>query len=227
MVRQALLGAGGIALGGLIALRLGDGTAGYLVQSWYEPILMASALVLVVLAAISGAPVLRSGAWAATRVTPGGLLTGVLVAAPILAGLVMKPEPLGAGNLSIGDSARQFSASAALANAGERNLYQWAYAFETEDPASLTGADIEVVGFVYQPEAAAGRFMVARFVVACCVADAQGFTLPVQWKDAGNLANDQWVRIEGRIGITPEGTPIVQATLIELIEAPSNPYIYP
>lgn len=227
MVRHGLAAAGGAVLGALFLLRLADGTAGYLVQSWYEPLLAATAAGLVALGASAGLAARRDGLSWSWRATPGGLLTAGLVSLPIVIGIGLRPEPLGSRSLAEGEGVRQFGTLVGVANSAERNLYQWAYAFETEDPAALAGEAVDVVGFVYRPGAGEGRFMVARFVVACCVADAQGFVLPVQWKNEGELKDDQWVRILGRVGTSADGRPIVQATSVELIEAPSNPYIYP
>ncbi|MEJ5221819.1 MAG: TIGR03943 family protein, partial [Tepidiforma sp.] len=92
----------------------------------------------------------------------------------------------------------------------------------------IAGQPVDVIGFVFRkPDDPPDRLRVARFVVACCIADAQGFTLPVAWKDAGALTNDQWVRVEGRVGIGPDGEPVVLAAAVTPIEAPQNPYIYP
>jgi uncharacterized membrane protein YcgQ (UPF0703/DUF1980 family) len=59
------------------------------------------------------------------------------------------------------------------------------------------------------------------------VADAQGFSLPVLWKEAEALEADRWVRVKGRVATGPDGSALIQATEIEPVEAPSNPYIYP
>lgn len=229
MVRQVVLGVGAALLGGLLVLRLLDGTAGYLVQSWYLPVLIASAVVLVLLAVVAALPALRSGEKFAIRPTTAGLVTAGLVGFPVVLGLAFEPRALGTSSLDTdGVSARQFSASAEAADPARRNIYQWAYEFETGDPASLVGDEVELIGFVFHKEGdPADRFLIARFVVACCIADAQGFSLPVQWKDAASLGNDQWIQLTGRVSTASDGSLIVQATEVEPVEAPSNPYIYP
>ncbi len=229
MVKQVILGAGAALLGALLVLRLIDGTAGYLVQSWYIPVILVSALILLGLAVLAGLPAIRSRERFSIQPTTAGLLTAGMVAFPVVLGLVFQPRPLGTTSLDTDSvSARQFSASAASADPARRNIYQWAYEFETADPASIVGDDVEVIGFVFHKEGdPADRFLVARFVVACCIADAQGFSLPVQWRAAQDLANDQWVRVLGRVSTAADGALIIQATEIEPVEAPSNPYIYP
>lgn len=229
MVRQVILGAGAALLGALLVLRLVDGTASYLVQSWYIPVIIASAAILIGLAVLAAVPAFRSNERFTIQPTAAGLLTAAMVGFPVVLGLVFQPRPLGTTSLDTDAlSARQFSASAATADPARRNIYQWAYEFETAAPASIVGDEVEVIGFVYHREGdPADRFLIARFVVACCIADAQGFSLPVQWRAAQDLANDQWVRLTGRVATAPDGTLLIQATDIEPVEAPSNPYIYP
>ncbi len=229
MVKQVILGGGAAMLGALLALRLVDGTAGYLVQSWYIPVILVSAVILVALAALAWLPALRSSERFVLQPTAAGLLTAALVGFPVVLGLAFQPRQLGTGSLNVDAvSARQFSSSAATADPARRNIYQWAYEFETASPASIVGDEVELIGFVFHKAGEpADRFLIARFVVACCIADAQGFALPVQWAEASSLANDQWVRVVGRVSTGPGGELIVQATEIEPVEAPSNPYIYP
>jgi putative membrane protein len=227
MVKHLMFAIGGASLGLLLVLRLADGTAGFLVQSWYRPVLFVSALALVALAGVTVLLAWRSGE-RFSRPTGAGALTTLLVAIPVVLGFAFKPEPLAGNSLDSGDSSPQFNASAGSSDPALRNVYQWAYEFETAQPADIVGDPVEVVGFVYhKKDDPAGQFQVARFVVACCVADAQGFSLPVLWKDAAALPADRWVRVKGRVATASDGSALIQATEIEPIEAPSNPYIYP
>ncbi len=228
MVRRAGYGAAAGGLGLLIAWRLLDGTARNLVQGWYVPVLWVTAAALLALAALGLAAGFRCPAGRA-RVTGAGVLTAAFIGLPLILGALYTPRPLASASLDLSaTAARQFGASASAADPARRNIYQWAYEFETADPAAIAGQPVDVIGFVFRrPGDPPDRLRVARFVVACCIADAQGFTLPVAWKDAGALANDQWVRVEGRVGISPDGEPIVLAASVTPIEAPQNPYIYP
>ncbi|WP_322795902.1 TIGR03943 family putative permease subunit [Tepidiforma sp.] len=228
MVRQAGHAVGALALGLLLAWRLADGSARNLVQGWYVPVLAVTAAALVVLAAWAAVPALRRRERTSLP-GPGGLFAAALVALPVIVGAATVPQALGSGRLDpAGTGARQFGAAASAADPAARNVYQWAYEFETAEPAAIVGQPVDVIGFVYRAQdEPAGQFQVARFVVACCIADAQGFTLPVAWKDAASLANDQWVRVSGRVGIGPGGEPVVLASSVEPIEVPKNPYIYP
>jgi uncharacterized repeat protein (TIGR03943 family) len=229
MVRQLGRGAAAAAFGALLTWRLADGTARNLVQGWYIPILWATAAVLLLLAAVAIVLALRQRDAGPLRPGPAGILAATFIALPLLIAAVFEPRPLASTNLDLAaTAARQFGASAAAADPASRNIYQWAYEFETADPAALAGLPVDVVGFVYRTaDDPSDRFRVARFVVACCIADAQGFTLPVRWKDASTLANDHWVRVTGRVGTGPDGQPVILAASVDPIEAPQNPYIYP
>ena len=229
MVRDAGYALAAAALGLLIAWRLADGTARNLVQGWYVPILAATAVLLLAAAALTIPVALRDGLARWRRPSVAGAVAAAVIGLPLVIAAAFEPRPLASASLDLSAAAaRQFSASASAADPARRNIYQWAYEFETADPAAIAGQPVDVIGFVYRREGdPPERFRVARFVVACCIADAQGFTLPVLWKDASTLANDQWVRVTGRVGIGPDGAPIVLAASVTPIEAPQNPYIYP
>jgi uncharacterized repeat protein (TIGR03943 family) len=218
-------------LGCVLAVRLSDGSVAFLVQSWYEPILVAAAVALLFLAAAVSIQALRVGGRWDLRTRPGGLVTASLVLLPIFLGLAMKPQPLASQSLGSGlsqDSLRQFSQSAANDDPARRNIYQWAYEFQSADPRTLAGQSVDVVGFVFHgKDDAPEHFQVARFVVACCVADATGHSLPVHWPGSATLQQDSWVHVVGHVVATPGGTAEIQATSVDLVEAPSNPYIYP
>ncbi|GIW17979.1 TIGR03943 family protein [Tepidiforma sp.] len=229
MVRRLAFGGAAAALGLLIAWRLADGSARNIVQGWYVPVLWVTAAGLLLLGAWTLADALRRGRRDGARPTLAGGLAAAFIGLPLLLGAAYTPRPLASTNLDLAaTAARQFGASASAADPARRNIYQWAYEFETADPAAIAGQPVDVIGFVFRkPDDPPDRLRVARFVVACCIADAQGFTLPVAWKDAGALTNDQWVRVEGRVGIGPDGEPVVLAAAVTPIEAPQNPYIYP
>lgn len=231
MVRQALLGLAAAVFGLVLVLRLTDGTSAFLVQSWYQPILVGSATVLLALAALATVQALRNrGTEQRFRLSRPGVVAAVLIGLPLALGIAFKPQPLGTASLDSGRASAlgQFASSAGTADPTQRNIYQWAYEFQTTDPSKLVGQPVEVIGFVYHgKDDPADRFSVARFVVACCVADATGFKLPVQWAQGAALPLDKWVRVAGRVATAQDGSAIIQASAVEQVEAPSNPYIYP
>lgn len=232
MTGKAMAGLGAALLGVLLAVRIADGSYTALVQAWYEPVLVGTAIVLLGLAAVVSLQASREKASWRTRLTPGALAMIGLAAFPVALGLAYQPQPLGSKSLETlqdgGRTSLQFSSTAAGADAAQRNVYQWAYEFANTEPAEILGDPVDVTGFVYQAdEQPEGVFSVARFVVACCVADARGFTLPVQWGDADSLPNDQWVRVQGRVATDADGGLVILAETVETVETPANPYIYP
>jgi putative membrane protein len=232
MTGKAMAGLGAALLGVLLAVRIADGSYTALVQAWYEPVLVGTAVVLLGLAAVVSVQAAREKGTLRARLTPGALAMIGLAALPVAMGLAYQPQPLGTKSLETlqdgGRSSLQFSSTAAGADAAQRNVYQWAYEFANTEPALILGDPVDVTGFVYHAEGEpAGVFSVARFVVACCVADARGFTLPVQWAEAESLPNDQWVRVRGRVATDAEGQLVILAETVETVEIPANPYIYP
>lgn len=162
----------------------------------------------------------------------------LIVALPVLLGVLVAPRPLGAaavGNREVnigGLSAAPVGSDRRVDIAtGERNIIDWLVAFQqTDDLASFNGQEANVVGFVYRDgRFADDSFMVGRFIVSCCVADANPVGLIVQWPDAPDLADDQWVQVNGRFQIgTFDGQqmPILIIDTIEQIEPPAQPYLY-
>jgi uncharacterized repeat protein (TIGR03943 family) len=231
VVTRAFTALAGAMLGLLLLRRLADGSSTALVQSWYSPVLLAAGLALAALAAFTAAQCIRPGGRWRVRTSPGAAVLALAVFVPVAVGLAVTPRPLGSTSLK-DDSG--FVGGARLSGAStrpapeDRNLYQLAYELQSTALATLIGDPVDVIGFVHHgKEPRPGRFYAARFVVACCVADAVGVTVPVAWQGAATLGRDTWVRVVGRIGVDAEGAPIVVAASVEPIGAPANPYIYP
>lgn len=230
MVRQAFNAIAGALVALVLAVRIADGTFTALVQTWYEPLLVASVLVLVACALLVGVGAVRSGGRWQAVFSIGPAMGAVAIAIPVALGLAFEPAPLDGGSLAStdGNDLAAFSATAGEDDPSRRNVYQWAYAFASDATGELIGLDVNVIGFVHHTaETGEGRFLLARFVVACCVADARGYSLPVQWHSSEALTQDGWVRVIGRVGTDASGQPVVLASSVEEIDAPANPYIYP
>lgn len=167
----------------------------------------------------------------------------LLLAIPVLLGLLVEPRPLGASALqnreiNIGRDVSLVSANApegsemsVIANAGERNILDWLYLFQrSSEPTAFNGEEAHVVGFVYQDERfTETQFMVSRFTVSCCVADAAPIGLIVEWPDTAVLTPDSWVEVTGTIQArTFNGVqmPVLVADSVAPTETPSQPYLY-
>jgi putative membrane protein len=95
----------------------------------------------------------------------------------------------------------------------------------------LAGREVTVEGMVYRgQELPAGHFVVFRFVMVCCAADAAPVGALVAWNDLAELPNEAWVRVRGAVSIEEidgEIGPLITASEIERIERPQNPYLSP
>ena len=164
----------------------------------------------------------------------------LIVIAPVLLGLLVPPKPLGAA--ALGNRELNVGGLSSLSPpssddrmglvAGEKNILDWLYGFQANpDPSAFAGQEATVVGFVYRDERFAGtQFMVSRFTLNCCVADASPVGLVVQWDGAEGLPADSWVKVTG---IFEEGEfagkkiPLLIAGNVQPIDQPAQPYLYP
>lgn len=162
-----------------------------------------------------------------------------LVALPLLLGLLVPPRPLGAQAVSmrevntdgmgLGDDGLLLTRPAT-----ERNILDWLRAFSAAgDPASFSGQAAQVIGFVYRDDTfSADQFMVSRFVVSCCVADATVLGLIVSWNDTAALPLDTWVEVHGtfqpgQFEFKGRSSPILLAARVTPTQTPNQPYLYP
>lgn len=92
------------------------------------------------------------------------------------------------------------------------------------------GKKVEVNGFVYREKGFKdNQFVVARFGISCCAADASVYGLLSTLENASTLKKDTWVHIKGIIQKTTyngENVPYIQVQQIESIHQPDNPYVY-
>ena len=160
----------------------------------------------------------------------------LLLSVPLLIGVLIPSKPLGADAVSGGVSL----SSAASVTAGnpqafnvpplQRTVLDWLRAFNDADPKQFNGQPADVIGFVYtEPSFDKNEFMVARFAISCCVADAMAIGVPVYW-DKPALPQGQWIEVKGAFNVgTFKGdqVPVLEATSIDQVEQPAHPYLYP
>lgn len=162
----------------------------------------------------------------------------ILIALPILLGVLVTPQPLGASAMSnreVGFESRSVMpaavASSTEKSSTDRNVLDWVYAFHEYGEVAFSGEQVDLVGFVYQDDGMdVGEFAITRYVVSCCAADASYVNLIVRSEEPTELTNDQWVRVQGELQIASvnEGGGIVIApSTIEIIPVPEQPYLYP
>jgi putative membrane protein len=96
---------------------------------------------------------------------------------------------------------------------------------------NFVGKKMEISGFVYREEGmSSNQFVVARFSVQCCSADASPYGVMVQFDKGLTLAKDSWVKVTGTIGkSTYDGNEVTTliADKVEKTSASKIPYVYP
>lgn len=167
----------------------------------------------------------------------GGLF---LVALPVLLGVLVPPKPLGAAAMSNRDVSLESLTSVSAPDRGavlrsqdrEPNILDWLVEFRsTPDATTFDGEEATVIGFVYRDARFSDdTFMLSRFIVSCCAADASPIGLVAQWPEASTLELDQWVEVSGYFEageFDGQTMPILQITAITETELPDQPYLYP
>ena len=124
-----------------------------------------------------------------------------------------------------------FAASAGDIGSGELTLIDVAAAETSPEGeralAKRAGETVSFVGFVaIRDDTPAAEFLLARYVVTCCVADATIAEVRVVNVTPGQFANEDWVQVTGTI--FPIGREvIVDASDIVAVERPDHPYLTP
>lgn len=153
-----------------------------------------------------------------------------LVALPVVAILALPPASLGsyaasqrsaAGAGVVASSPDISSDSVTLANVAAA---QWS----DDGMRALVrhaGSDVSFVGFVTRREGmAADEFVLTRFLVSCCVADALTVQARIVGAPPGKFQEDQWVRVEGTIYPLSQEV-VVDAARIAAVPRPDKPYL--
>ena len=244
--RSAAVIRGSVLLGlaAVLAIRHLDGSLGYYINLRYGWLTLIAIACLAVLGVVVLATELRRGRGAADTRVPLPWLGVLLLAVPVALALI-PPRPLGTDAMatralqlgSVPASAGLAStAEAAWADAGgPRTVLDWLVQFHQADTGAVdlnrfAGESARVRGFVYRDERfPTGTFMVSRFLLSCCVADAAPIGLAVRWPDADFLDDDAWVWVSGEFAVETfldERVPVLVATEVTPAEQPPQPYLY-
>ncbi len=225
-----------LAVGGM-ALFLGssDLTLSY-VRAFVRPLLLVSGAVLVALGvtAILG-PLRRPG-----LATGGGPRVAWLLVLPLLVLILVAPGALGSYA-----AARRPAAGAAggdgpippvgpaVSGAVPMELTEFAYRAAFDERHSLDGVRVRLLGFV-APSRGGGGYLLARFAMFCCAADAEVVEVAVRG-DSVQRRSDQWLLIEGYLRPSPaardakdsdptDTIPEVVADSVKPVPAPRDRY---
>lgn len=164
----------------------------------------------------------------------------VIVAIPLVLGVIIPARPLSASAISnkdlnstaplaVGSNTEPLQTLDIAPN--QRNVLDWVRAFNfSNDPEAYTNQSAEVVGFIYQDaRLPTGQFLVGRFAVTHCVAEAVAIGMIVEWP--GEIpATNTWVRVSGFIKVATlneKPIPLVKAASVQIVDEPSRPYLFP
>jgi uncharacterized repeat protein (TIGR03943 family) len=173
------------------------------------------------------------------QLTQKNIYSLIILALPLVIGLLSPEQSLSASALSSKGVSLNTSISASQASSisfdvqmDERTILDWIRLFnDGDDPSAYIGQHVDVVGLVYHdPRLPDNQFMVSRFVITCCAADAFAIGMTVNWTGSAELEDNTWVRVEGSLDtlqIDGDSAPLIQASQVELIPAPEQPYLYP
>ena len=92
------------------------------------------------------------------------------------------------------------------------------------------GKEIDMGGFVFrEDDFEDNQFVVARFAITCCTADAGVYGTLVEAEEAQYYDDDTWIRVRGTITETEYHgyrLPVIQMREIRIIDEPDSPYVY-
>jgi uncharacterized repeat protein (TIGR03943 family) len=165
-----------------------------------------------------------------SRLTPKTASAAGFLVLPVVAVLVLPPATLGsfavARRSAVGAG---YVASGADISSGPVTLNDVVAAMWSpkgmEQLSRRAGSTVSFVGFVDRREGmAASEFLLTRFVVSCCVADALSVQVRVVGARPDALQEDQWVRVTGTLYPLPQEA-VVKASSIESVPRPARPYL--
>ncbi len=163
----------------------------------------------------------------------------ILLAIPLILGVAVPTRPLSTSSLntrgmslSAPVSIGQQSVKTMEVAPDDRTILDWIRIFNYEkDLTPYLGKSANVTGFVYHdPRLKTDQFMLGRFTITCCVADAFAIGIAVNWPDSSNLADNSWVNVKGTVDeltINEQKVPVIRAQAVNSIPVPEQPYLYP
>lgn len=194
---------------------------------WLVPV----GAVLLSLATVGRAFSLRSGA--PEPLDRKDAWTTGLIIVPVVVVLALPPASLTsfAASRRSSFSSAGFTASVEDVAEGELSLGDVAGAMRSEESmkalVARAGSDVDFTGFVTRESTTpADEFVLTRFLISCCVADALSVEVRVVGAPSGELEEDEWVRVTGKIYPLANEV-IVDATDVEKVKRPKRPYLNP
>lgn len=99
-----------------------------------------------------------------------------------------------------------------------------------EHRSNYLGREISVIGFVYRnPDLSDTQFVVVRYLIICCAADASPYGLLCESSEAKKYPQGTWLSVRGTLKtgkFNDREVPSIKVTSVERIDTPQNPYVY-
>jgi uncharacterized repeat protein (TIGR03943 family) len=89
---------------------------------------------------------------------------------------------------------------------------------------------ITMVGMVFQhPSQSENQFVLFRFIVTCCAADAMPVAVAIESSSALEIENNKWVQVTGQFIIEQKDNiakPVIKNAKVVAVAAPKIPYLF-
>ena len=156
-----------------------------------------------------------------------------LIAVPVVTVLALPPTSLGSFAASRRSSltSGSFVSSAEDISSGELSLVDVSGATRSREAmralVNRVGEEVSFTGFVTRDDTTpANEFVLTRFLISCCVADALSADVRVVGAPPGKFKEDQWVQVTG--AMYPLGREVIVDTQeIVKVDRPEKPYLNP
>lgn len=232
-----LLGATMILYGAYMVFLYFSGKVQLLIHQDYAILPLLSGIFLIVFGGIETVSSIKEKT---SPEVPSHSAGGVLLLFVVIVGaFLVPPAPLssstalirkGGLNDDAGLSRRTEEVPRFIINSENRHLIEWVNLFhQYPDPEEYEGQKVKVSGFVvHDGNLPDDYFMISRFVLSCCAADARPVGIPVHYDPAlFSLANDEWIELRGVLAtaeLNGERVPVIEFGEYQPIDVPENPY---
>lgn len=229
--KTAILLGMGLYFGWLIV----SGNLAYYINQRFAWLVVVGAAVFVLLALVNIYSGLRAGDECQHQHFQISWDIVAIVAFPLLLALIVPSRSLGIEAVNGGISLSPVgvaSQSAFQRSPLDRNILDWLREFDrAASPAAFNGTAADVIGFVYrEPTFDEDSFMLSRFTMSCCVADAFPIGMPVSAPESAEYTAGVWLRVRGELAAADfagDYLPVLFADSLEPIAQPRQPYLYP
>jgi uncharacterized repeat protein (TIGR03943 family) len=155
---------------------------------------------------------------------------GWLLLLPVLALLLVVPPALGSFGVersrvtAVPGTSAVFAALPAAAPPRPMTLLEFDQRAFDRAGHSMSGVQVQLTGFVARP-ADHGGFLLARYQIACCAADAVASVARISGASGAAPARDAWFTVTGTFhGLGSDGVPEFVASTLQQQLAPVDPY---